>query len=453
MQLSRFVTTFRDARPGEHVLYDVAGDRYVGVDDSILAAIGRWRESPPASDTEREGCSALAEAGFLVEDEAADAARLEEHFRRSAEGMPGTMYVTWMPTLACNLACTYCFQKDHPASGRMSAEIEAAAQEWILRQVDEARTARLLVHYIGGEPLAHEDLVLRTARALSEAMAARGGSFEWELTTNGVGLEAGFVNELLATGTGAVKLTLDGDQETHDAARVHRSGRGTFEEVFAALVAVAKECPGVKLRVGGNFRAGQAASYERLLERMEQAGLRGRVEQIRFKPVLESDSAAGPAQGGCTGCTSTSSEAETLVQINRSVERRGLAREPLPSVDAAGLCEVHWKNAYVVDPGGLVYKCLAVAGRPEMAIGRVSYGVRRADPLTAARPWERHAPCATCAYLPACGGGCIGGRYLATGRTGEVLCRIEQFEKSFREEIVGRYLAEFYPGGSEQEAA
>ncbi len=244
-------------------------------------------------------------------------------------------------------------------------------------------------------------------------------------------------------------MTLDGDKETHDAARVWRSGKGTFDQVFGAMAAVARECPGVKLRVGGNFQAGQAESYERLLERMEQAGLRGLVDQIRFKPIVDTDS----AQGGCAGCAAPSAEAETLVQIGRSVERRKLAREPLPAVDAAGLCEVHWRNAYVIDPNGLLYKCLEVAGRPEMAIGDVRDGVRRADPLTQVQPWTRNAPCRTCAYLPVCGGGCIGGRYLQIGRTGEVLCRLEHFEKTFREEIVGRYLAEFQDDAAQQEAA
>ena len=38
MRLSRFVLTYRDVRPGEHVLYDVIGDHYVGVDGSTLDA-------------------------------------------------------------------------------------------------------------------------------------------------------------------------------------------------------------------------------------------------------------------------------------------------------------------------------------------------------------------------------------------------------------------------------
>ena len=449
MQLSRFVVAYPDVRPAEHVLYDVISDRYVGVDDAMRGALERWRTSAPAGESEQEAQQALREMGFLVEDARADEARLEAHLARSAEGMPGTMYVTWMPTLACNLACTYCFQKDHPATGHMSAETEAETLAFVLRKVNEAGTPRLVVHYIGGEPLTRKDLVLRTAKALSGAMAERGRTFAWELTTNGIGLEPAFVNALLALGEGTVKVTLDGDQETHDAARVWRSGKGTFEKVFAAMTAVARECPGVKLRVGGNFQAGQADSYERLLERMEKAGLRGLVDQIRFKPIIDTNS----AQGGCAGCAAPAAEAATLVQIGRSVERRGLAREPLPAVDAAGLCEAHWKNAYVIDPNGLLYKCLEVAGRPEMAIGTVRDGVSRADPLTKVQPWTKNAPCGTCAYLPVCGGGCIGGRYLQTGRTGEVLCRVEHFEKTFREEIVNRYLAEFHDDEAEQEAA
>jgi uncharacterized protein len=449
MQLSRFVAAYRDARPGEHVLYDVLGDRYVGVDDAMLAAIERWIGAPPGNDAERENQAALIGAGILVDGAAADRTRLAEHFRRSAENPPGTVHVTWMPTLACNLACSYCFQKDHPAAGTMSAETEARVQEWILARVAESGRKRLLVHYIGGEPLLRKDLLLRTARALSQAMAGRGGSFEWELTTNGVGLEPGLVNEFLQTGPGAIKLTLDGDRETHDSARVHRDGRGTFEEVFASLVAVARACPAVKLRVGGNFLPGQAASYERLLERLEQAGLRGRIEQIRFKPAID----CAATQASCAERGSPPGEADTLVQIGRSVQQRGLAREPLPEVDVAGLCEIHWKHAYTIDPQGYVYRCLAVAGRTEVALGRVGDGPLREDPLVAARAWERYAPCATCCYLPVCAGGCPGGRYLETGRTDEVLCRQEHFQKTFREEIVRRYLAEFYPEESKSAAA
>ncbi|MFL5311097.1 MAG: hypothetical protein ACJ79H_11650, partial [Myxococcales bacterium] len=64
-------------------------------------------------------------------------------------------------------------------------------------------------------------------------------------------------------------------------------------------------------------------------------------------------------------------------------------------------------------------------------------------PLVALRPWEK---CGDCPYLPVCVGGCLGGKYLKTGRMDEVSCKKEKFELSFRETVVRRYLAEFPAG-------
>ena len=47
------------------------------------------------------------------------------------------------------------------------------------------------------------------------------------------------------------------------------------------------------------------------------------------------------------------------------------------------------------------------------------------------------------AFMPVCVGGCLGGEYLKTRRNDQVHCRKENFEQSFRETIVRRYLEEF----------
>ncbi|MFL5364998.1 MAG: hypothetical protein ACJ781_05920, partial [Myxococcales bacterium] len=61
-------------------------------------------------------------------------------------------------------------------------------------------------------------------------------------------------------------------------------------------------------------------------------------------------------------------------------------------------------------------------------------------PLLVLRPWQK---CGDCSYLPVCMGGCLGGKYLKTGRADEVACKLESFEQSFREAVTKRYLAEF----------
>ncbi|MBI5070668.1 MAG: radical SAM protein [Deltaproteobacteria bacterium] len=432
MRLSRFVIPYRDVQPGEHVLYDVVSDRYVGVDDAALESLARWRRGGPVLPAEQEAAEALRELGFLVEGEAEDEARLAGARRTAASGRPGSFYVTLMPTLACDLACTYCFQKDHPAQGHMKPEVEAAALEWIERAVARSTAQKLVVAYIGGEPLARKDYVLRSAARLSAAMARMGRAFEWQLVTNGVSLDVDFARSLSALGQGEIKLTLDGDRETHDAGRVYRDGRGTFDRVFAALVAVAHTCPEIRLRVGGNFREGQEASFEALLDRMAAAGLAGRLKSVDFKPVVE---------GGCaTSCGSRASE--TLVQLRGATSQRGLTRQAPRGVDQLAPCELHWDDAWTIDPSGRLYKCLAVAGRPELALGDVRSEALRPDPLLAGEPWKACAP--DCPFVPVCLGGCLGGKVATGGRLGETACDRPLLEDQFRREIRRRYLEEFH---------
>lgn len=439
MHFSRFVVTYRDVRSGEHVLYDVISDHYIGVDDATLAAAARWRSGPPTGDTEVEVQAALAEAGVLVASREEDDARLRGFLEQASEGTPGTMYVTLMPTLACNLACDYCFQKDSPAFNRADHATEGSTVEWVLRRVDAAATRHLRVHYFGGEPLTRKDYLVRTAEVFAAAMKARGGTFDWEITTNGVNLDPALVRAMREFGEGAIKVTLDGDQETHDAARVFRGGKGSFEQIFSNLVAVAKAGTGAKLRVGGNFRPEQVASYERLILRLKALQLEGAFEVVRFKPVVDT---GAQATGTCTSCASPEKEVEAVQRLSAAVDASGLARRKGEHQVPTGPCELHWKHSYVIDPDGYVYKCPAVAGRPELAVASVSKPGERVAPLLELRPWEK---CGDCPYLPVCVGGCLGGKYLQTGRRDEVFCRREHFEAAFQTEISARYTAEFGP--------
>lgn len=439
MHLSRFVVVYEKVAEDENVLYDVVDDRYVGVDDASLAALRRWGAGGSPEDAEEESLAqVLAAQGFLVEGREADDRRLAGYRAKAAGGMEGTMYVVLMPTLACNLACTYCFQKESPAFNRMDADTEAASVEFILRKVDEAGTPKLVVQYVGGEVLTRKDFVLRTAEAFAAAMATRGGTFAWHLTTNGIGLDLPFVEALNRCGEGSVKITLDGDKETHDAARVYRNGKGSFDLVFDGLTQIAGA---TRVWVGGNFFPGQEASYERLVDRIVDAGIGPKLEMLRFKPVIDAASEAGP---GCTSCAaSPKEEADTLIRLDRLVRRKGKGQVKSATIDSLrGPCELHWDNNYVIDPDGLVYRCPAVAGRSEVAVGSVKSASLRGAPLLEAKPWEKHAPCHDCAFLPVCMGGCIGGQYLKTGRPDQVLCKKEWFEESFRELVPRRYLDE-----------
>jgi uncharacterized protein len=232
-------------------------------------------------------------------------------------------------------------------------------------------------------------------------------------------------------------VTLDGDKETHDRFRVWRSGKGSFDQIFENVVACA---PHARLRIGGNFGSGQVDSYERLLARLDEAGLSNKLESVKFKPVLDT---SRQTSGSCTGCGAEETEdlAHTLVQLNGSIKKRNLGHVKGEALEGMlGPCELHWKNQYTIDPDGFVYKCPAVAGRSEMAVAQVaSRDPEKPAPLTELRPWEK---CGDCPYMPVCVGGCLGAQWLKTGRRDEVNCKRDHFEAAFRDTIPKRYLAE-----------
>jgi uncharacterized protein len=437
MQLSRFVVPYENVRPGEHVLYSVLEDRYIGIDDHTFKALDRWKQGDlPEGEAEHEAQEVLYEDGFLVEERSVDDQRLRAFLDRRSEGKPGTLFITLMPTLKCNLACNYCFQKDFPAFTKMSSHTEDATVEWVLRAIDERGLRTLNVHYFGGEVTTRKDFCLRTAQIFHSAMTARGGSFEWSMTTNGILLDLPFAKEMERYGTGGFNITLDGDKETHDEARVYRDGRGSFDVIYDNVVALAKA--GSRVQLNGNFGPDQTASYEKLLDRLEKDGVARLLGGVRFKPISDKE--------GCSsacGSSARGKQQQALVQLTKSIQRRKMEFPLLKGelLESLGPCELHWKHSYTIDPEGRVYKCLAVAGKPEMAVMNVATGeAEKIAPLVELRPWEQ---CGDCPYMPVCVGGCLGGQYVHTGRRDQVFCRKEVFEASFREAIPQRYMAEF----------
>ena len=174
MRRSRFTILYGDVSEGEHILYNVLTDRYVGINDETLTAVGRWHSGVSPEDDEIATAQFLLESGFLTVSREMDDERLRDYLKQAADGIPETLYITLMPTLACNLACTYCFQKDSPAFNRMTAEVESETVRWILDRVVASECRKLVVHYFGGEPLTRKDYVVRTAHGVQRSHAGAG---------------------------------------------------------------------------------------------------------------------------------------------------------------------------------------------------------------------------------------------------------------------------------------
>src|SRR5688500_20133625 len=101
--------------------------------------------------------------------------------------------------------------------------------------------------------------------------------------TNGLLLRPEVVDRLLPYGLFGVKITLDGDRDTHNRMRPLRGRQGTFDRIIENVRRVA---PKVAITIGGNFDESSWDSYPALLEFLKQQEVAGRMVQVNHKQTV-----------------------------------------------------------------------------------------------------------------------------------------------------------------------
>ena len=153
-------------------------------------------------------------------------------------GAPPAFHVMAKPTGAiCNLDCEYCFflskEMLYPGSRfRMAAEL----QETYLRQLLEAhaRAPEVVVAWQGGEPTMMGLDFFRRSIEVQRKYAKPGQRVLNTLQTNGTLLDDAW-GEFLKDNGFLVGISIDGPRELHDAYRVDKGGKPTFDRVMRGL--------------------------------------------------------------------------------------------------------------------------------------------------------------------------------------------------------------------------
>lgn len=166
------------------------------------------------------------------------------------------MSVTIIPTLECNCACFYCFERQHHIKQEDSFDWNKVT-EGILHYIEEKLpyVKTLNIAWFGGEPL----LKIKEIDDLSEKLIALtekyGVDYTASMTTNGTRLKyiPDVCNRLKKNKISNIQITLDGDREHHDQTRKYASdGQGTFEDVVKAIKILYLEKFNVSVRINLN---------------------------------------------------------------------------------------------------------------------------------------------------------------------------------------------------------
>ena len=400
---------------------------------------------------EREALDLLIENGFLVEGRAADRARLEQYLAE-VKSDAAELNITVLTTLQCNFACDYCFQGDHgdynARADRMSLDMAGCVADWIERELDRVRPPKLVVTFFGGEPLLNLPVMYYLAERLFGATQARGIEQYANIITNGLLLTEEVVDRMLPFGLNGVKITLDGDRDTHNRMRPLRGGQGTFDRIVENVRKVAGRC---RIAIGGNFDESSVDSYPALLEFLKQQDFADKLSKVFFKPIVRAEAVSAKGiipltpiaakdtlngtcmtsvgSGAGKACDSCNVLDDKLTFLRSETKRLGF-----PTHDGVhnGPCHVHKKHAHTIGPDGSLYACPGFTGQLAMSVGHID-GRRDSWRESALERFERLTPwkdCGDCAFLPVCAGGCVAASYSQLGDMNTPTCHKRSFESA-----------------------
>ena len=149
-------------------------------------------------------------------------------------------------TEGCNLACTYCFEREMLGYRRMPLEIAKAGVD-LLFDYSGDRPDVSITHF-GGEPTLNFSAIQAVTEYAEEKAGLLGKSVHFDMTSNGTLMNEGMAR-YCADHKIMVLLSVDGLEATHDRFRVDKKGRGSFERAMKGLSVLKQFQPWVGVKV------------------------------------------------------------------------------------------------------------------------------------------------------------------------------------------------------------
>ena len=423
---------------------------------ALLDRCGELADSSVLDGEEREALGLLSEHGFVVDDRASERRRLDEYFT-SIRTDSTQLGVTVLTTLQCNFACDYCFQGDHgdynKFAEKMSLETAGRVAAWIEDELDRVNPERFVLTFFGGEPLLNLPVMYELAERSWRATQARGIGMLINVITNGLLLTPEVVERLEPYGLNGIKITLDGDRDTHNRMRPLRGGQGTFDRIIENVRRVAGR---VSIAIGGNFDESSVDSYPALLDFLKQQEFADRLVKVNFKPIVRTAGTAPAvttpkgvlplipvaangkpltgtcmtsAGGGGTVCDTCHLADDKLSFLRDETRRRGF---PTPDGVHMGPCQIHRENSHTIGPDGSLYACPGFTGAQSLSTGHIDgrregWRERARERFDHLAAWKA---CGDCAFIPVCAGGCSVASHTELGDMDTPTCHKRSFESA-----------------------
>lgn len=411
---------------GNYAVYNRLTGALFIVDAETKRSIGHIQER--GTELPEKQLNAFRQHGLVIEDTENELFRIRYRYN-AARYNPEALSFVVAPTTHCNLSCLYCVQRadeslvvKNAQATTMSDSTVRNVLSFVKRMAESFNVKTFPFTFYGGEPLTAQGLIFNMLEELTQWSEEQSITMGTAFFTNGTLLDSSFLENVHKYTIDYVRTTLDGPGRIHDQYRHHKNGRGTYEEVLAAIGMLLDA--GIEVRVQININR-HYRQVPVLLDDLKERGL----NQILIEPyplfdfvtmIPEAQRHYGLVKGNSPVTKSEYAVSfeeipEARTYIYRAAFKRGFklpSSNLKPWVPCGGAKAYH----YLIDPLGDVYKCVGSMLIKNLRVGHIHedghfeqypflYEWMNTDPTLIEK-------CRTCQYLPSCGGGCIVGRYM-----------------------------------------
>lgn len=377
----------------------------------------------------------LKSRGYLFTDRKQELEALASLFEKYKIGQDDKLVdILVLPTYDCNLACSYCFQKDIERNVYLKNDnINVLLSS--INQLASIMTGHKVIQLFGGEPL-----LPKNKPFVKKVLGfCKKSDYPVAVTSNGTTI--GFYEDIIRAYQETIKLfqiTIDGPPDIHNKRRVSINKKPTFDLIIAGIKFLSSCKIDVQIRI--NVDKTNVYSLPELAECLEKRGL---LDDKYVKCSI------APVQNHCDKSDTQDlfSECELLERIqtianqNPKVSVFSTQRVPktikhLQSVlndeysgPCFSYCEANRDSYYVFAPDGLIYPCSEAAGQKNLAIGHFLPSLKiDAEKL---EKWSNRtiltiSKCKDCNIAPLCGGGCTYAAYNKNGDVSKPYCHQAQ---------------------------
>jgi uncharacterized protein len=273
------------------------------------------------------------------------------------------LHLVLMPTEQCNFRCTYCYEDF--TLGRMPPAVVAGIKALVQRRVSELDF--LCIEWFGGEPLLAAETILELQSWVCSLCAAHPGlRFSGQITTNGFLLRPPLFRQLLSARVSSYQISIDGPKENHDRQRVRANGEGTFDEIWANLVAMREEAEPFTVLLRVHATQDNLASLKLFVAQL--AVTFG--QDPRFRLSLRAVERLGGPNDRHLALLDARHDKD-LDSLKVAAGEAGLAIHGGPLAEPGALqgCYASAANSYVVRSNGELAKCTVALRNPENRVG------------------------------------------------------------------------------------